>query len=312
MRDALGRRKRYDPPEHDPKRDAKTLKITDNDRTIFCALRDHPQLPTTYLHLFLGKTLEPKTPKQVEMSQIIKSTTQRLSQLYYHGYLSRPEKQKAGENNKGQICTYALDARGTTWLQAEDLWSLYASSFKGHPSHQFYLSCVTASIHLATKRTPSVEYITKEQIFERENCPVKKLELEVNGETVKPDELFGIRFRDGEKGQTLYFVVELERAEKSSKRYREKFHPYNTIIKQRIYKDAWGINNLRVLVPSASRTLIEIMKEQVKDLDASGHFLFKHHRVIAKEWEVPPIMYDFYDEPWQTVGGEFWINRPKI
>jgi len=312
MKDALGRRKRYAPPEYDEKRDKRVILIGANNSAYFRALRDHGQLPAHYLHVFAGGSLEPRTPKQDALSHVVRTTTRRLGRLRNHGYLTRPPKQLSAENNKGQICTYALDKRAIEWLQAEDEWSLYASSFKGHPSHQFYLACFTASMELAARRNENVEYISKEDIFARDTCAVKKSELEVDGEKVIPDSLFGIRFREGDKVSTMYFVVELERAEKSSKQLRDKFSPYDTIIRRRIYKDAWGIHNLRVLVPTVSKARIELIKKQIENLGASRFFLFRNKREIAKEWEVPPIWYDLFDEPWHTTDGDFFINHPKI
>ena len=302
---------RLAPVDYDERRDGKKLTITELDGAAFRFLHTHPQAPATYLHVAMGKTMEAKTPKQIGVSHIIKSTTQRLSQLRNHGYLTRPKKQDAADNNKGQVCTYELDRRAREWLQARDLWSLYAAPFKGHPSHQFFLSCVSASIDLATRRCADIAFISKEDIFERATCPTKRLDLFVDGQKVIPDNLFGIRFLSPEKTQTLYFAVELERAEKSAKQYREKFSPYDAIIRQRIYKDAWGINNLRVLIPTVSKVRIELMKKQLEGLSAAGHFLFRAHGVIAEEWRVPPIMYDLFEGPWHTTVGEFYIDRPK-
>ena len=305
MKDALGRRKRFGGSEPTGAR----VMLQPRDEKFFCALQTHGMLPSHYLHVFSGSTLEPKTEKQKQLSQVIKSTSQRLTQLHHDGgYTLRPEKQKAGDNNKGQLCTYELAPKAIEYLQIHDLANRYSASFDGHPSHQFGLSCVTASIQLAAERK-GFRYISQEEIFRDARCTSKKLELNVSGEKIKPDQLFGIRYKDG---AVRFFAVELERSPKGSKRYEAKLQPYDTIINKRIYRDAWGIPNLRVLVPTVSQVRVDLMKKQLDTLANKEHFLFRSKSFIAADWEVPPIMYDLFDDPWQTVNGYFYIDRAKL
>jgi hypothetical protein len=307
------RRKRFATPKLDPKLDGSRAVITDLDRLGFNALAQHRQLPATYLHLFMGKTLAPKTPKQKQLSQIIQSTTQRLSQLRNHGYLARPDKQRSADNNKGQVLTYDLTKKGEQYLKDRDKWSPYASSFDGHPTHQFALSCLTAGMHLGVLREKKfkVEYLTKEEIFAESECEAKKLELIVDGHKVKPDDLNSVRFLFSDRTIRFNYIWEVERALKSNADYKVKFGALDKIIRDRVYRK-WGLKNLRVLIPTVSQSRIDLIKRNIQHLEARDYFLFQIHPFMVSDWEVPPVLYSVYEDPWQAFKGPFRINSIEV
>lgn len=289
MRDALGRRKRYDGSEPTGAR----VILTDRDITWMLALQTHGMLPSHYLHGFGGGS--------------IKGTAQRLTVIHHEGgYLARPEQQRHTDRARYQALTYQLAPKAEALLHRRGLSTRHTASFRGHTAHQFMVSCLTASMELAC-REAGLRYISQEDIFRDVRCMRKSLSLPCQGTEIVPDQLFGIGYGDG---KARFFAVEAERAEKSMTRYEEKLRPYDAILGDRIYRTAWGIPNLRVLVFTASEARITAMMEPLDHCLRADQFLFRAKPHFAGAWEVPPVMTDLLHEPWQTTKGMFFINRP--
>jgi hypothetical protein len=287
MKDTLGRRKRFDPP--DPTEEV--VRIKDRDLAWFRALQTHGTLPSTYLNAFGGGGH--------------KGTLRRLMELYHDGYVTRPSDQRRSDRAKYQPISYQLGEKGWRILERRHLVNTYTASFRGHTLHQFMVSCLTASIHLACQKH-GVTYLSQEDILSDARCTRKELSLPYNGSIIKPDQLFGIKYADD---KVRFFAVEAERAEKNMTRYEEKLRPYDAIIQSRIFRSEWGIPNMRVLVFTATPSRTRKMMEPLDGLLNPENFLFRHKDYFEEQWHVPPVMTDLLEEPWTTTTGDFDISR---
>ena len=293
MLDTKNRRKRFDPPEPDQDKDGLVNRKDLGPRDIvwLSALQTHGTLPSTYLHAFGGGSY--------------KGSLERLKQLYHSGYVTRPRDQRRSDRANYQPVSYQIADKGWGILERKGLMDTYTASFHGHTLHQFMVSCLTASIHLAC-RSHGLIYLSQEDILSDARCTRKELSLPYNGSIIKPDQLFGIKYADD---KVRFFAVEAERAEKSMMRYEEKLRPYDAIIQSRIFRQEWGIPNMRVLVFTATNNRIRRMMEPLDGLFNPDHFLFRHKQQFEEQWIVPPVMSDMLEEPWITTTGTFDISR---
>lgn len=293
MLDTRNRRKRFDPPDFDARKDGQVKRqdITPRDIVWFSALQTHGTLPSTYIHAFGGGSY--------------KGTLTRLKQLYHASYVVRPRDQRRSDRANYQPVSYQLADKGWDILERKGIADSLTTSFRGHTLHQFMVSCLTASIHLSCIKH-GITYISQEEIFRDARCARKELTLPFEKSIIKPDQFFGIRYADE---KVRFFAVEAERAEKSMARYVEKLRPYDAIIQSRTFRSEWGIPNMRVLVFTASPSRTRKMMEPLEGLLNQDHFLFRHKEHFDVQWLVPPVMHDLFEEPWATTGGEFDISR---
>ncbi len=182
--DTLGRRRRDTAVSRD-----EMVRITSRDLAWFESLHRHGPLPLPYLHAFTLKS-----------GSSYHASTRRAAKLFHEGYLTRPHQQFATLDARCQTLVYDLSKSSREELRRNDLWRLHAPEpSPSHWRHDFMVSCITASIEIATMGT-GLRYIHRDEILARSgSClsfEVSRAESDKNI-SLRPDGIFGIQYPSG-------------------------------------------------------------------------------------------------------------------
>ncbi len=304
--DTLGRRLRFAPPQPRGKR----IDLNERDLLIFEALHRHGPLPTHYLYEFtrhLGKHLSSFQHRLTKLTNGTENGT---------AYLARPQQQFASYNARCQPIIYDLAAPAFAVLAERG--NLARQPRTDPFLHRFMGACVSASIRLAADKHGS-RHGSKEDIFQHPKCPQdtkyarNPLALPIwsfmGSKFLVPDDLFVIQY-PGPKPR--FFAVEIDRktesinSETAKTAFGRKLQGYIEAIKNRTYHKHWGIPGLAVLTVTTNPIHLQHMLDYFRTLNEpqlAGHFLFKSKSHFGANWEIPPIMYDLFNEPWITADG---------
>src|SRR5207244_13406479 len=119
-----------------------------------------------------------------------------------------------------------------------------------------------------------------------------------------PDDLFVIQYPGP---RIRFFAVEIDRrtesinSETAKTAYGRKLQGYIEAMRSRTYHKQWGIPALTVLTVTTNPIHLQHMLDYFHSLNEpqlAKRFLFKSKSHFGANWEVPPIMYDLFDEPW--------------
>lgn len=314
--DALSRRLRFAPPNPSARpSDAPAHPVlTEADFRVFSAIDRHGPLPTHILYEF------------VRDIRSYGRFQKRLTTLY-HGdesgpYLVRPPQQFASYEAKYQHVVYDLAERARRALAEKG----EAVTHRPDPAqpfiHKLMQACACASLEVAVKAA-GLEYISRDEILTSGKLgeaarATKPLAVPMRGSTKRlvPDDLFGIRYPEGYR----FFALEVDRNTESIERrnlhqnaFGWKVHAYLEVMRQRRFKDWWGLPNLHVLVLTTNATHAKNMLaylERQEPGKMASYFAFATETSFGAQWRVPrePLV-KLFSEPWLTLGGTKHIDR---
>ena len=132
-----------------------------------------------------------------------------------------------------------------------------------------------------------------------------------------PDDLFGLKFKEGVRFHVLETDLQTEPIRRKGKgtSFAEKIAGYIEILENGIAKKHWGISRFSVLTLTGSSRRVQSMVDEVtaqtkhrpKLRDA---FLFKvKPHLSAPHWLEPQLMPDLITDPWTTANGPVFINK---
>lgn len=285
MKDTLLRRLRYAPPQPIGKR----IELHKNDFTLFEAIHRHGHLPSHYLHAFSEN--KSHNALQHRLTKLYNGTTD-------GAYLIRPPQQFDSFHARYQPIVYDLNEHSKQLLSEQGKLSPFIH--RTDPFlHRLMSACVGASIELACK---SIRYISRHDILSRKGSPMALPLAMPNQRALVPDDLIGFDYG----GHYRFLAVEIdrntestERKDKSQNSFSKKLAAYLEVMRNRTYKDIWGIPNLMVLTVTTNVTHMHNLMKHVHQLDPklSERFIFKALPTFGAHWRVPPVLKDILD-PW--------------
>ncbi|HEX5182044.1 MAG TPA: hypothetical protein VFW19_02715 [Allosphingosinicella sp.] len=301
--DALARRLRYSPPV----RKVRRLVLTPADHLIFEAIQRHGPLPTNYLYEF---------SKHERQSYL--NLQHRLTE-FYNGddtgpYLTRPPAQFDAFAARYQPLIYDLAPRAKIALAEYGSLARYSDRKDSKPIHQFMGACVGASIELIAKLT-DFRYIGREEILAKAERP---LPVQLRAGRLVPDDLFGISGVDDQGDWYRFFAIEIDRNTESIERrnlhqtsFGQKVAAYREVLRDRLYRSAWGIPNLSVLTVTTNAThAANLLAYVARDSEYQERFAFAVAPAFGSHWRVPrEVLAHLVEEPWQTAVGPKFIDR---
>jgi hypothetical protein len=209
-RDSLSRRKRLTPIST-----GKRVTPQDRDLLWFSKLAEHGPLPSSYLLQYTK-----------DMRRSDKRARERLTDLFNEdntseggAYLARPPQQFRTLDSRYNQLVYDLTPASKNALHKAGLLTGVASAPSGPWLHRFMVSCITASIELATLNDPNITYIPQSQILRRANTdlrfPVSIIDPVTDRNQAKdliPDAVFGLKYHSDSGSRFRFFAVEADRA----------------------------------------------------------------------------------------------------
>lgn len=213
--DTLSRRKRL--------RSISTGKrVTPQDRDLlwFAKLREHGPLPTSFLLQYCA-----------HMRGSEKRSRERLTDLFNEDntpdngpYLLRPPQQFRTLDSRHNQLVYDLAPAAGRALARCGQGSPSSKRNSGPWLHSFMVSCVTASIELATLARSDIVYIPQSQILTRADAELRYPTRFVDPSTKRviekdllPDALFGLEYMTEAGSRYRFFAVEADRATEPAK-----------------------------------------------------------------------------------------------
>jgi Replication-relaxation len=208
--DSLSRRSRLS-----AKPTGKRVSPTARDLRWFEVLAEHGPLPTSFLLAFTNDSHASE-----------KRARERLTDLFHEentpdggAYFIRPPQQFRTLDSRYNQLVYHLTPASKKALHKAGLSSGAASYPSGPWLHRFMVSCVTASVELATLDHPGITYIPQSKILTRAlidlRFPVTIIDKATNGSQVKdliPDAVFGLEYHTESGSRFRFFAVEADRA----------------------------------------------------------------------------------------------------
>jgi hypothetical protein len=187
------------------------------------------------------------------------------------------------------------------------------------------VSCITASIELATLVSDNARFIFQDEILARTGAPLSfPVTIVVNGKTVTkqliPDGLFGIEYSDDDERRYRFFLVEADRSTEPGaassldrKSYMRTILQYREFVGRGTYKEALGLSaGLLVLNVTTSELRLRNLVELTAKLSGSGannYMLYRAAPEFGRYFSTPGILLDLFAEPWVRAGRDpFHIN----
>ena len=225
--DAIHRRNRTTPT-------STNKRVTPQPRDLlwFQKILEHGSLSTSFLHGF---------SKHILVSE--KRAKERLTDLFNesntpHGgpYLCRPTQQFRTIDSRYNELVYDLTPASIAALKEKRLWNEEKAKRSGPWLHSYMVSCITASIELATLDRDDLTYIPQSEILKRAKTalryPTQIKDPESKRTFTKdliPDALFGLEYHHQGKNFYRFFLVEADRGTEptTSKNFNRKSHARN-------------------------------------------------------------------------------------
>lgn len=302
--DALGRR-----PRDTRVSTGKRISIQPRDLVWFEMLHRHGALPFRYLHEFT-----------THIASYEKRAVDRATDLFHenetaHGgaYLERPYQQFATLDARYQNMVYDISPKAEDALRETGKWRDAAPhTSNSHWRHDFMLSCVTASIHLATIGT-NYRFIFQDEILERAGTSLSfsvpyTLDRKRHEHPLHPDRIFGIQYPDG---KARLFIVEADcstepmRSRNRRKTVERCAHQYREFIGRGLYKDALKVSGgLLVIHLTTSEPRMRNMMDVVQEVSggANSYSLFGYLPQFSRFFKPPQVLRNLFTDPWERVG----------
>ena len=280
-------------------------------------LHRHGPLSTPYLIAFTEHTHKRSKWQQKRLCDLFNE------EETPHGgtYLDRPWRQFETLDARQHDLVYDLNDRSTQVLKEANLWTEYAPVRAGSWRHTYMVSCITASIELATLKAGNVRYIPQDEILSRAQTHLTfPVTFERHAHNLIPDALFGLEYTTNGESYYRFFIVEADRATEPTsassydrKTYERTIRQYKEFIGGGQYKDALklsaGIVVLNVTTSERRMQGLIDMTEKVM----GGHcnyMLFSHVDEFGYIFKPPKVLYRLFSDPWQRAGAPFAIHTP--
>ncbi len=208
--DSLGRRDRLRPQST-----GKRITPQERDLLWFQKLLEHGPLPSSFLLQYA---------KETHRSE--KRAKERLTDLFNEDntpdggpYLTRPPQQFRTIDSRYNQLVYDLGPAAKKALKRKDAWNEREAARSGPWLHGHMVSCITASIELATRDRDDMTFIPQSYLLERAEADLRyttTISDPATGRTCKkdliPDALFGLQYETPEGRRFRCFVVEADRS----------------------------------------------------------------------------------------------------
>jgi hypothetical protein len=306
--DALNRRLRSAAPSPTVRR----LVLTEADYLLFEAIRRHGPLPSHYLYELTKHARRDRSHLQNRLTEFYNGDAN-------HPYLTRPPRQFASFKARYQHLVYDLAPRARQVLAERATKALCTPKRSDEFVHQLMQACVAASIEL-TAPANGLRYISRNEILSHPSCPAttqqaaNPMAIPTHGfggrSTLIPDDLFGLEY----PGQGYrFFALEIDRGTESIERkdpgqtaFGRKVDGYLHILKQRVYRDHWGIRNLHVITVTTNTTHARNILDYVRrrnEPEYARRFGMVCEPCFGANWEVPNgVLTNLLEAPWATPG----------
>ena len=209
-RDTLSRRKRLHPVST-----GKRVTPQDRDLLWFAKLKEHGPLPTSFLLQYCAPLRGSE-----------KRSRERLTDLFNEDntpddgpYMLRPPQQFRTLDSRYNQLVYDLAPAAERALVRHGLSPSSANRRSGPWLHSFMVSCVTASIELATLERADINYIPQSEILARAKAELRYPTRFLDPSTKRliekdllPDALFGLEYLTDAGSRYRFFAVEADRA----------------------------------------------------------------------------------------------------
>ena len=307
--DTIGRRKRES-------RTSTNKRVTPQERDLlwFQKIHRHGPLSSTYLHAF---------SKHIRRNE--KRSRDRLTDLFneeqtpHNGpYLSRPFQQFNTYDARYQDLVYDLAPAAEAALKQNNMWSEYTNGHSGPWVHRYMVSCITASIELATLDDPTLEYIPQAVILERADTTLRypvPFKNPVTGKTetkdLIPDAVFGLEYISEEGSKYRFFIVEADRGTEPtrSSRFNRKSHlrnflQYREYVGQGLYKKHLKLTaGLLVLNVTSNSATMKSMIRLVDEMSKAGnsYLLFQEYNEFSPIFKSQSPTMRFLNERWSRL-----------
>jgi len=319
-RDALSRRSRVRPFST-----GKRVTLTARDLLWLRKLHQHGPMPTSFLQAFASDTHKSE-----------KRAKERLTDLFHeantaHGgaYLIRPPQQFHTIDSRHNQLVHDIAPAGEAALKGKGLWSERGVIRSGPWLHQFMVSCITASVELATLSRPDLVYIPQHDILTRAETQLRyptTIKDPATGRSIRkdliPDALFGLKYRTDDGDRFRFFIVEADRATEParSSNWRRKslegsLLQYREYVGARRYRDHLNLTApLLVLLVVPSRKQLDRMialTDAVSGPCGNPYVLFAMCDSFGPVFRPPHPMSELLVAEWQRAGTTtFRIDQP--
>ncbi len=318
--DSLERRKRTRPISSGKKVTAQV-----RDMLWFEKIHQHGPLPVSYLHSF---------SKHLRRSE--KRAQDRLTDLFneertaHDGrYLDRPPQQFRTLDSRYNELVYALTPASIKALQENERYHEASNQQSGPWLHRFMVSCITASIELATLARSDINYITQHQILERAGTALRYPTRIKDPKTGKsytkeliPDALFGLEYKIKGKSYYRFFVLEADRGTEptTSSNFHRKSQlrsllQYREYVGKGLYKDHLGLTSsmlvLNVFTEPSKLDRVLRLTEDLSGPAGNSYMLYCTCENFGPVFKPAKPMPELLEDLWQRAGQDaFRIAEP--
>lgn len=288
--DRLGRRSR-----HTPQSTGKRITLQPRDRLWLVKLAAHGPLPSSFLLQYA-----------TDSHKSDKRAGERLTDLFHEddtadggAYLTRPPQQFRTLDSRYNQLVYDLAPAGWKALGRK------RPARAGPWLHQHFVSCITASVELATLQTENIQFLSQSYLLERAEAELRCTVPTINpatGRTVQkdliPDALFGLKYHTPNGPRFRCFVMEADRGTEpaTSKNFNRKsversLEQYEAYIGAGRYKEHLKLKApLLVLNVSTSAKRQELMQKVVSrkgSAQAQAFMLFQTWEAFGEVYKPP-------------------------
>ncbi|MCJ8323361.1 MAG: replication-relaxation family protein [Rhizobiales bacterium] len=314
------------------KRRSRTRPTTTNKRVTaqprdilwFEKIHQHGPLSTSFLHGF---------SKHMHNSE--KSTKLRLTDFFNEDhtpqngtFLNRPHQQFRTIDSRYNELIYDITPASTSVLKKAGLWNIQSAKQSGPWLHNYMVSCVTASIELATLEREDINFIPQSQILALANTELKYSTqfVEPNGgktliKDIIPDALFELEYKHSGQNYFRFFLVEADRGTEptTTKNFNRKSHLRNLLQ----YEDYIGNDRYKQHLNLTSPSLVlNVFSDKIKlkkmvDLiettsssTGNPYMLFQYFKEFDESFKPPKPNSEFLNSSWQRAGkSDFDIGK---
>lgn len=240
--DTLGRRSRLWPQSN-----GKRVIPRTRDLLWFQKLQAHGPLPSSFLLQYV---------KDTHRSE--KRAKERLTDLFNEGntphggpYLTRPIQQFRTIDSRYNQLVYDLSPASEKALKQLGVWNKCRATRAGPWLHSFMVSCITASIELATLDRDDIQFIPQSKLLERANTELRfpvRIQYPAIGHAHKkdliPDALFALEYKTPDGSRYRSFIIEADRSTEPAtsknhnrKSWQRNLLQYEQYVSHGLYRD---------------------------------------------------------------------------
>ncbi len=296
--DTLGRRSRLKPQST-----GKRVTPQERDLLWFQKLHEHGPLPSSFLLQYARDTHRSEKRAKERLTDLFNEN----NTLHGGSYLARPPQQFRTIDSRYNQLGYDLTPASEKALKQAGYWCESGTTQSGPWLHTFMVSCITASIELATLDRDDIRYLPQSYLLERAEAelryPTRITDAASGRKYAKdliPDALFGLEYQTSDGPRYRCFVVEADRSTEpaTSKNFNRKswqrsFQQYEAYIGQGLYHEHLNLNSPMLVlnvVPDQKR-LVQVVR-LVPDF-------------------APAVQSRFLFQTWDSFGAVFTPPKPK-